>query len=90
MQQLHTIETTARIENGSCLFLDETLPNIEASRVRVMIFLPEDVSPAATPPDTLSLRERLRRIADHCAALPVLDARSPDEILGYDEHGVPR
>jgi antitoxin VapB len=22
-------------------------------------------------------------------ALPVLDARSPDEILGYDEHGLP-
>lgn len=24
------------------------------------------------------------------AALPVLDARPADEILGYDEHGVPR
>jgi antitoxin VapB len=46
-------------------------------------------------------RERLRRgqparglaaeldeIARHCAALPDLDTRSPDEIVGYDENGL--
>ena len=55
---------------------------------------------------TVALRDRLarlrrqrsgRRLADeldaialHCARLRVLDHRSPDEILGYDEHGLPR
>jgi antitoxin VapB len=55
---------------------------------------------------TVALRDRLervrrersgRRLADElddialrCASLPVLDDRSPEEILGYDEHGVPR
>lgn len=55
---------------------------------------------------TVALRDRLarlrrhrsgRRLADeldaialHCASLPVLDHRSPDEVLGYDEHGMPR
>lgn len=55
---------------------------------------------------TQALRERLarlrreragRRLADelaeiglHCSRLPVRDARSPEEILGYDENGVPR
>jgi antitoxin VapB len=42
-------------------------------------------------------RERTRRrladelddIATHCARLPVLDSRTPDEILGYDENGLP-
>jgi antitoxin VapB len=54
---------------------------------------------------TAALREQLRReqakkrrpgmahelleIGRRLAALPVLDSRSPDEILGYDEHGVP-
>jgi antitoxin VapB len=54
---------------------------------------------------TVALRERLtrlrrhrggRRLADeldeiamHCATLPVLDARSEDAVLGYDDHGVP-
>ncbi len=34
--------------------------------------------------------ERLLEIADRVAALPVLDNRSEDEILGYDENGLPR
>lgn len=53
-----------------------------------------------------ALRERLKRLqrqrsrrrlaheldemALHCASLPVLDMRVPDEIVGYDEHGLPR
>jgi antitoxin VapB len=53
-----------------------------------------------------ALRERLRRedgtvrsrdlvkdleaIARRCSRLPVLDGRTPDEILGYDRDGVPR
>jgi len=32
------------------------------------------------------LQEILRRVDQ----LPVLDSRSADEILGYDEHGLPR
>ena len=32
----------------------------------------------------------MRAIAESCAALPVLDARSPDEIIGYDVHGLPQ
>jgi antitoxin VapB len=55
---------------------------------------------------TRALRDRLdrlrreqggRRVADeldeialHCSRLPVLDERSDEEILGYEEHGVPR
>ncbi|WP_448188181.1 type II toxin-antitoxin system VapB family antitoxin [Azospirillum sp. sgz301742] len=35
------------------------------------------------------MRERLIEIGKHCASLPVLDPRSPDEILGYDENGLP-
>jgi antitoxin VapB len=55
---------------------------------------------------TQALRERLqrirharsrRRLADdldeialHCSTLPVHDTRTADEIVGYDEHGLPR
>lgn len=37
-----------------------------------------------------SLADALDEIALRCAARPVLDPRSPEEILGYDEHGLPR
>lgn len=43
------------------------------------------------------LRARRRRLADeldeialHCSALPVRDQRSAEEIIGYDENGLPR
>jgi len=36
------------------------------------------------------LADELEEIARHCAELPVLDDRSADEILGYDERGLPR
>lgn len=35
------------------------------------------------------LADELDDIARHCAALPVRDPRPADEILGYDESGVP-
>ena len=36
------------------------------------------------------LADELDAIARHCAALPVLDARRAEQIIGYDEQGVPR
>ena len=35
------------------------------------------------------IKDDLLRIARDCANLPVLDARAPDAILGYDDHGLP-
>ncbi len=32
---------------------------------------------------------RIMAIGAHCASLPVLDPRPIDELLGYDEHGLP-
>jgi len=36
------------------------------------------------------LAARIREISRRCAARPVLDDRSEDEILGYDGTGLPR
>lgn len=36
------------------------------------------------------LADELEEIAQHCAALPVLDPRSANDIVGYDELGLPR
>jgi antitoxin VapB len=37
-----------------------------------------------------NLIEDVMEIGRHCAALPLLDPRGPDEILGYDKNGLPR
>lgn len=33
--------------------------------------------------------EDLRAISDRCSRLPDRDLRTPEEILGFDEHGLP-
>jgi len=37
----------------------------------------------------LRLSDELRAIRERCSRLPVLDARRAEEILGYDESGLP-
>lgn len=37
-----------------------------------------------------NLADELDALALECASLPVLDRRSPEEILDYDERGLPR
>lgn len=36
------------------------------------------------------LADELEEIAEHCASLPVLDGRHAEQILGYDDSGLPR
>ena len=36
-----------------------------------------------------SLADELDEIALHCASLPVFDDRAAEDILGYDERGLP-
>jgi len=36
------------------------------------------------------LHDEIARIQDRIAKLPVLDHRSDEDLLGYDDHGLPR
>lgn len=36
------------------------------------------------------LEEELQTISRRCSKLPDLDARSAEEIIGFDEHGMPK
>jgi antitoxin VapB len=40
-------------------------------------------------PDTERWLAGIREIQHEVARLPVFDDRTPDEIIGYDEHGLP-
>lgn len=35
------------------------------------------------------LETTVKRVQERLAALPVLDPRSPEELIGYDDHGLP-
>jgi antitoxin VapB len=40
-------------------------------------------------PRTIGLADEIIAISDHCASLPVLDNRTPEEILRDNEKGLP-
>ena len=44
----------------------------------------------AAAPNHTRLVERVLELGKRAASRPVLDERTPDEIIGYDEMGVPR
>lgn len=40
--------------------------------------------------EPIGLKDELIEISQRCAALPDLDKRLPEEILGYNQHGLPK
>ncbi|MBC7136110.1 type II toxin-antitoxin system VapB family antitoxin [Oceanibaculum nanhaiense] len=54
----------------------------QALREKLLRLKARQVSPALT--------EELDEIARRCGSLPVRDGRSAEEIVGYDEAGLPR
>lgn len=62
----------------------------ESLTVAIARALQERLDRVRRRPGRRRLADDLDEIAKRCAALPVFDDRTPDEILGYDEHGLPR
>ncbi len=62
----------------------------ETLTAAVVTALRERLARLRRRPQRRTLREDLREIGERCSSLPTLDDRSADDILGYDEHGLPR
>lgn len=61
----------------------------ETLTTAVVIALRERLARLRRRPRRRRLRDELREIARRCAELPTLDDRSADDILGYDDRGLP-
>jgi antitoxin VapB len=46
-------------------------------------------APPAARPAKEDLIRRMEEISARCGARPLIDPRSPDELLGYDDYGLP-
>lgn len=55
----------------------------------VIISLRERLERKRAQKDNRPMAERLMEIGRHYSSLPVLDDRTPDEIIGYDDNGLP-
>jgi hypothetical protein len=85
---MKVLETDAEIHADGSLKLLSPLPDwLKPGRRHVLLVADESVQP-----QRLALEQRraaIEEISRRCAALPVLDSRSPDEMLGYDQNGLP-
>lgn len=62
----------------------------ETLTTAIVVALRERLTRLRHRPTKRRLRDELREISERCAALPTLDERTADEIIGYDERGLPR
>jgi antitoxin VapB len=86
---MRAIKLYSRVAKDHTLSL--RLPeDVAEGPAEVIVLIPEDRERPSEPLVQRRLVDELDEIALHCARLPVLDPRTPDEILGYDEHGLPR
>jgi len=79
------------IRNKYAEQLAETLARLtgENKTQAVSIALKDRLDRVQSSRSSKSLADLLDDIALHCAKLPILDSRNPDEIIGYDDHGAP-
>ena len=79
------------IRNSKTEQLAETVAELtgETKTKAVTVALKERLERIQRERSGRSLVDELNEIALRCASLPVLDARSDDEIMGYNEDGLP-
>ncbi|MCO5315075.1 MAG: type II toxin-antitoxin system VapB family antitoxin [Solirubrobacterales bacterium] len=76
-------EETDRVVRELALATGESLTDAVGNAAR------EKLRRVRSRGDRADAMEEIHRIIDRVSRLPVLDDRSPDEIIGYDEHGLP-
>lgn len=79
------------IRNSKTEQLAETVAELtgETKTMAVSVALEERLERIQRERSGRSLVDELNEIALRCASLPVLDDGSEDEIMGYDEDGLP-
>lgn len=78
---------TPRIEDLAQRLARATGEDVETAVARA---LEERLSRVAPPAGSPAYRQALREFFDEAAQFPVLDRRSPEEIIGYGPDGLPR
>jgi len=68
---------------------NQTVEIIPLKPVAHRVNHPDNVQAADLTPDQQALRDRLMKIVESGSKIPARDRRSPEEILGYDERGLP-
>ncbi len=61
----------------------------ESINVAVMMAAKDRLSHLRSPEEAAEIRQNMEKYRLYWASLPILDHRSADDIVGYDENGAP-
>lgn len=81
---LHINITDADAERVAVMLAEKTGVSVD----KVISDLLKRHIASVSPQSERSLTERIAEIQNHAASLPVLDPRTPEEIIGYDALGI--
>ena len=84
---MYAVEFETDIKGDTVQIPAHLLKRIPANRqVKIILLLPEE---NASDSHHIDLKNEILEIGKNCTALPLLDNRTPDEILGYEKNGLP-
>ena len=84
---MYAVEFETDITGGIVQIPTNLLNRIPAhGQVKIIMLLPEEDT---NDSHHIDLKSELLEIGKNCTALPLLDNRTPDEILGYEKNGLP-
>jgi hypothetical protein len=86
---MYAVEFESFVKGNTLEIPAHLLQRISKNRQVKVIMLMTETTEMAQAPSQIALKEHLLTIAKRCASLPLLDRRTPDEILGYDDYGMP-
>ncbi len=83
---MQAIELTTQITSDGQIQLPHHYQNCYGRIVKLIVLFQDSAEAVSRE---RSLATKLLEIGRQCAASPLLDKRLPEEILGYDNYGVP-
>ncbi|MCK5719677.1 MAG: hypothetical protein KAH84_06965 [Thiomargarita sp.] len=83
---MYAVEFETDISGNTVQIPTHLLSRIAKHRhVKIILLLPEEVNTA----HKIDLKSEILKIGKNCSSLPLLDDRTPNDILSYDNNGLP-
>lgn len=83
---MYAVEFETDITGNTVQIPNHLLKRVAAHRhVKIILLLPEEIDLN----NKINLKDEILKIGKNCSSLPLLDNSTPNEILGYDNNGIP-
>lgn len=83
---MYAVEFETDITGNTIQIPNHLLKRVAAHKhVKIILLLPEEIDVI----HKMNLKSEILEIGKNCSSLPLLDNRTANDILGYDNNGIP-